>query len=190
MHQKEWRGAAPRTLSQESRGTTHHHNQRAPARTGGEPHPSPSARCGERPPTTTPPNTNQEWRGTPPSRAPRTGRPQPGVAQDPPPNSTTNGPQPEVAGNRTQDPQPGVARDYPPSPAARSGGEAHTNTTEAPPPPPHSATTAPEAGVAKDPPPRPAAGGGDGTQGAHRGRRRETQPQGFGPPPGDRISPT
>ena len=83
MHQKEWRGAAPRTLSQEWRGTTHHHKQRAPARCGGEPHPRRSARGGEGPPTT-------------PS-----GGPQPGVAahcnQNPQPGMARNQPPPQTA---------------------------------------------------------------------------------------------
>ena len=48
-----WRGTAPTALSQEWRGTTHHHNQRTRARSGGASHPQPSARSGEGPPTTT-----------------------------------------------------------------------------------------------------------------------------------------
>ena len=111
---QEWRGTAIRTLSQEWRGTTHHHNQRTPAKSGGEPHPGPSASNCEAPTTTT------------------TSRPLPGVAGElhrgpsarigkGRPTTTSSGPQPGMAGNRTEGPQPGVARNHqPPQPAGPS----------------------------------------------------------------------
>ena len=64
---QEWRGTAPWTLSQERRGTIHHHRQRAPAGSGGDAHTSTSARSGEGPPPpspASPPHPSQEWRRT------------------------------------------------------------------------------------------------------------------------------
>ena len=50
---QDWRETATMARSQDLRGTSHHHNQRTPARSGREPHQGPSARIAEGPPTTT-----------------------------------------------------------------------------------------------------------------------------------------
>ena len=128
----EWRGTAPRTLSQEWRGATHHQHQGVPS---------------------------QGWRGTAPgahsqeSRGNAHPEPTAGGANrrtsarsgEGPPPTITRGPQPGVAGSHTQDPQPGVAGDHPPPPAANHNqgrrGHAHKQLGQewrgaAPPTPP------------------------------------------------------
>ena len=76
---QEWQGTAPRALSQDWRGTDHHHQQGTPARNGGEPHLGPSARTGEGLP-------NNNSSGHQPQMADNcTQDPQPGLARDHPP---------------------------------------------------------------------------------------------------------
>ena len=53
----------PAGPSQEWRGAAHHHCRRTPARSGGEPHPGPSARSGEERPPPPAAKPGQEWRG-------------------------------------------------------------------------------------------------------------------------------
>ena len=154
---QEWRGTAPRTLSQKLRGATHHQHRRTPTWSGGEPDPATPHK---------PADLSQEWLSTTP-------------------RSTTSRPQPGVAGNGTKDSQPGVGRDDPPSPAAgpdqewRGRADKHLSQEwRGAAPPPRSTTTAPKPAVAQDPPPRPTQQeGGDGAKRAHRGRRRGAQPQ-------------
>ena len=193
---QEWRRTAPRALSQEWRGAIHQQHQRnPPARSGRGPHPGTTDRSGEGTPTQDP---RPEARGHPPP-PPRPTKPADLSKESPRPTPPCNirGPKPGVAERRAQNPQSGVARDQLPPPVAAPSQEwrrhAHKRLGQewrgASPP--------------KSPPPHPGQGrrkthhrnqhserGGGGTQGAHRRRRRGTQPQGFGPPPNDRIGPT
>ena len=76
---QEWRGNATTALSQDWRGTNHHHNQWTPTRSGREQDPRPSARIGEGAPIST-------TSGPPPRLAGnRPQVPQPGLARDHPP---------------------------------------------------------------------------------------------------------
>ena len=142
---QEWRGTAPRTLSQGWRAATHHQHQRA---------------------------LSQEWRGTAPGAPSQEWRgnayPEPTAGSEgrrpanrrtlarsgegaPPTN--TRGPRPGVAGSHTQDPapKPGLAGDHPSPPAANhnQGRRGHTHKqqvqerrTAAPQPPrPHPGET-------------------------------------------------
>ena len=183
----EWRGTAPRTLSQEWRGATHHQNQRAPSQEWSG---------------TASGALSQEWRGnthsepTAESKGPRpTKRPTSARSGEGPPPTNTGGPQPGVAGSHTQDPDPqrGVAGDHPPPPAANhnQGRQEHAQKQHdqerrraAPPP-----TTTQPGRDGKPTTTNGTAKGGGGTKGAHRKRRGGpnlrglgAQPQGFGGP--------
>ena len=84
---QEWGETPPRALSQDWPGTTHHHNQRTPATSGGEPHPLPLARIGERQATTTSSGPQPGVAGN------RTQAPQPGLPRDHPPPRAAHGSQ-------------------------------------------------------------------------------------------------
>ena len=68
---QEWRGTAAGALSQEWRGNIYHHQQRNPARSGGELHSKPSARNGKGPTTT---HTSHTHTNTSSKPQPREGR--------------------------------------------------------------------------------------------------------------------
>ena len=105
---QEWQGAAPRTQTRELLGTTHHHNQRAPARSGGESHPSRTGRSSEGPPTAT------------------TARPQPGVAG----NRTQNS-QPGVMRDQPQH-TPATPTQTPAASPAETREDKQPETTDTP----------------------------------------------------------
>ena len=139
---QEWRGTATRTLSQDLRTTarqcrqhTRHHSTRThtphttnthgptPA-TAPAPLADPSQKCGEglarhQQPhqQRTPAGIRREMRPGPSAR----------IGEEAP-TTTTNRPQPAMAGNCAQGPEPGMARDRPPrqqQTRARNGGELH-----------------------------------------------------------------
>ena len=149
---QEWRGTAPRTLSEERRGTTHNthqphphkHQPQAPTKRGGDKQqkstdtPETSTHAHQRTRRTHPHHTttNTDTRNTQNTPkhehhsqlpAPQTHstqeNPHPIPTKQPTNSTTAGGPQPGVAGNRNQDPQPGVARDHPQPPTAEPSQE-------------------------------------------------------------------
>ena len=91
---QERRGTAPRTLSQERRVATTTNTNGPPARSGGGPHPGPSARRGEGTPTQNPQPKARD-------HAQQTGGPQPGAAKAHPP-PTPEDPSQEWRGATTE----------------------------------------------------------------------------------------
>ena len=197
------------------RGNGHHRSRQNPARSGGEPHPGPSARNGEGPPTTNtsgPPS--QEWRGTAPGALTQEWRgnahPGPSAGSEVTPQTPadlsqelrrpTPPPTPEDSSQEWRGATPktlsqewrGTTRRHRRRASARSGGDTHTSNSarSGEEPPPHHHHPTPPRRDGKPTTTNHRAKGGGGTKGAHGKRRRGTQPRGFGPPPGDRIGPT